>query len=493
MTTRRIIGPANRGQSQAAPRPERQERRPAVNPVVPSAPDAERALIGSLLLPSALQPLAVDECAKMVDDKSFLNPAWACAWRSIWRRAGGGDAADPILVAEDCERDPEWPGGVSALSLLIGAFDGATVVSNAPWYARQVFAASHRRRVIETAGRVAAEAYQHAGDPEELQKSVSHAWAALDIMLAETETGQLGPVFDQLEADAAAGIAAGWQTGFTCIDEWIGGCVPGHIWVLGGYSNVGKSMLACALAIGLAEHGAKVAVVSLEMTAKQLAIRLLAGKVGASAAFRYQVKPGRPPATWTDAEREAVRDARQVIERIHVYQSVRTLEGVQSVARRGEYDVVIVDYGQLIEVQNMREYEANTHAARGLQALAKRAPCTVIALSQVSQEHQRLGKDDSVFGFKGSGAWAEVADLGLMLTRDKATPEILDLAAVKNRHGLNAAAGAKAQLRTDKATGALFEVLTAPMPTAPLAYPRGEPVTTWTERHDRDKDTGEVW
>ncbi|MBK7782347.1 MAG: hypothetical protein IPJ58_16550 [Ardenticatenia bacterium] len=219
--TRRIIGPAGGIPYQTPPRherPERQERRPAVNPVVPSAPDAERALIGSLLLEGA-SSLAVDECARMVDHMSFLNPAWACAWRSIWQRAGGGDAIDPILVAEDCERDAEWPGGVAALSLLIGAADGATVVSNAPWYARQVFAAAHRRRVIETAGRVAAEAYQHAGDPEELQKSVSHAWAALDIMLAETETGQLGPVFDQLEADAAAGIAAGWQTGFTCIDE----------------------------------------------------------------------------------------------------------------------------------------------------------------------------------------------------------------------------------------------------------------------------------
>ena len=495
MTTRRVITRGEPRQVQPRQAPARQQQ-PRPQPLVPSAPDAERALIGSLLMEGA-SAVAVDACSKMVDPTSFLNPAWSCAWRSIWRRAGGGDAIDPILVAEDCERDEEWPLGTAALSLLIGAADGATVIANAPWYARQVFAAAHRRRVIETAGKVAAEAYQHAGDPEELQKSVSHAWAALDIMLAETETGQLGPVFDQLEADAAAGIAAGWQTGFACIDEWIGGCVPGHIWVLGGYSNVGKSFMACGLANGLADHGARVALISLEMTAAQLAVRLLAGRVGASAAFRYQVRPGRPPATWTDAERAAVAAARLAIqERIHVYQSVRTLEGVQSVARRGGYDVVIVDYGQLMEVQNIKsEYEANTTAARGLQALAKRAPCTVIALSQVSQEHQRLGKDDTVFGFKGSGAWAEVADLGLMLTRDKATPEILDLAAAKNRHGMNAQSGARAQLRMDKATGALIEVLTAPAVMSPTrtAYPAGEPVTTWIDRQDRDNDTREVW
>ena len=433
MTTRKVTPK----QPPAAPR--------ASSPLVPSAPDAERALIGALLLEGA-SSLAVDECARMVDHTSFLNAAWACAWRSIWRRAGSGDAIDPILVSQDCESDTEWPIGVSALSALIGAADGATVISNAPWYARQVFAAAHRRRVIETAARVAAEAYQHAGDPETLQQSVSKTWAALDIMLSETETGDLRPVFEQLEKDAAAGIAAGWQTGMNCLDDWIGGCIPGHIWILGGYSNVGKSWAACTIANGLADNGAKVAMVSLEMTAGQLAVRLLAGRVGASAAFRYQVRPGRPPATWTDAERVAVGAAREAIQsRIHVFQSVRTLEGVQSVARRGGYDVVIVDYGQLMEMTGAKsEYDANTTAARGLQALAKRAPCTVIALSQVSQEHQRLGNSDAVFGFKGSGAWAEVADLGLMLTRDKTTPDILELAAVKNRHGLNAASGAKA-------------------------------------------------
>ena len=473
----------------AAPAHQAARRKPSAAPLVPSAPDAERSLIGALLLEGAT-PGTVDDCARMVEPASFLQPAWACAWRSIWKRAGAGDAIDPVLVAEDCEADPEWPGGAAALSLLIGATGGAVLSSHAPWYARQVFAAAHRRRVIETASRVAAEAYQHAGEPEELQASVSKAWAALDIMLAETETGALGPVFDSLEAQARAGLPLGQPTGMRCLDEWIGGCVPGHIWILGGYSNVGKSMLACALANGLADHGVRVAVVSLEMTAAQMAVRLLAGRVGASAAFRYQVKPGRPPATWNDAERIAVEDARDVIEEyIHVYQSVRTLEGVQSVARRGGYDVVIVDYGQLLEVSGARsEYEGNTAAARGLQALAKRAECTVIALSQLSQEHQRLGRDDAVFGFKGSGAWSEVADLGLMLTRDKATPEVLDLAAVKNRHGLNAAAGAKAQFRVDKSTGALTEIVPHQPPPARQPYANGEPVVPWSDRAERVAD-----
>ena len=148
------------------------------------------------------------------------------------------------------------------------------------------------------------------------------------------------------------------------------------------------------------------------------------------------------------------------------------------------YDVVIVDYGQLMEVTGAKsEYDANTTAARGLQSLAKRAPCTVIALSQVSQEHQRLGSADTVFGFKGSGAWAEVADLGLMLTRDKTTPDVLELAAAKNRHGLNAASGAKARLKMDRLSGSLSEIVDLP---SIAAYPKGEPVAPWIDREDEE-------
>ena len=142
MTTRKVVARAGAPMPDAFPPRKAPLRQPSVNPLVPSAPDAERALIGSLLIEGA-SAAAVDECSKMVDHTSFLNPAWACAWRSIWRRAGGGEPIDPILVSQDCESDPDWPGGALALSLLIGAADGATVVGNAPWYARQVFGAAH--------------------------------------------------------------------------------------------------------------------------------------------------------------------------------------------------------------------------------------------------------------------------------------------------------------------------------------------------------------
>jgi hypothetical protein len=92
MTTTRVI---RRGDSKPQPRqPVRTQ------PLVPSAPDAERALIGSLLIEGA-SALAVDECARMVDHTSFLQPAWACAWRSIWRRVlgGMGDHRRPVRRA----------------------------------------------------------------------------------------------------------------------------------------------------------------------------------------------------------------------------------------------------------------------------------------------------------------------------------------------------------------------------------------------------------
>lgn len=488
MTTRRVIprGEPRRAQAREPRQVQRQQPRP--QPLVPSAPDAERALIGALLIEGA-SVAVVDECGQMVDHTSFLTSAWACAWRSIWRRAKSDELIDLVLVAEDCEVDPEWPEGVRALSLLVGAVDGSTVPSSAMGYAKMVADRAYQRKVIDTAAKLSATAYQHDGTSAELAEDIASTWAALDVVRAETETGELGPVFDEMVALAERGVSAGWTTGIRVIDEWVGGVLPGYVWTIGGFSGLGKTWLACALANGLADSGARVAFASLEMTAEQLLVRLLSNRVGASSAFRLQPRPGRSPATWTADEMRSLLDAKAQIEQgIHVFTSARTLSSINSMARRGEYDVVIVDYGQLVEVPTAHgEVESNSLAARGLQALAKKAGCAVIILSQVSNEHVRLGKSDMAHGFKGSGAWGEVADVGLMLRRDNAAPELLEIAARKNRFGIDESAGAVARMRMDKATGALHEVLSAPMP-----QPRREPVAAWSDREPRD-DTGGNW
>lgn len=494
MTTRRIVGPAARP-AQA----QRQGRRPSSSPLVPSASDAEQALIGALLIEGGETAQLVDECAQFVDVDSFLSPVWACAWRSLWSRAGCGDPVDPVIVAGDMERDVLWPDGAAygPLTHLTMAIEHAPISRNAPHYARQVQQAAYRRRVISMAAQVSMQAYQHAGDPTELQRSIASQWQALDLLVAETETGELAPVFDDMLRMAESGVAPGWQTGIGVIDDWVGGAMPGFVWMLAGFSGLGKSWMACALANGLADAGARVGFASLEMSQEQLLVRLLANRVGAASAYRLQPRPGRKPATWTGEELAALRDASaRVSAGIRIFTGARTLQAIESMTRRGAFDVVIVDYGQLIEVPEARtEIETYNRAAHGLQSLAKRANCCVIVLSQVSNEYAREGATSQTHGLKGSGNWGAVADVILMLRRNKDDPQIMDLAATKNRFGLDEHGGATTKIRMDKTTGALSEVGSPPTAASAYAsaYPVGEPSIPWMERREQALEAQEAW
>lgn len=489
MTTRRVI-PREPRQTQARePRQAQRQQQPRMQPLVPSAPDAERALIGSLLIAGADAAL-VDECARMIDHTSFLNPAWACAWRSIWRRAGSGEAFDVVLVSEDCERDEEWPQGAAPMSALFHAAEGAETVAYATWYAKEVADRAYQRRVIATAATLAAKAYQHDGSQADLAAAIAKEWEALDVVRAEMETGDLGPVFARLRGQVESGI----PTGMNLLDEWSGGAIRKRMWTIVGYSGVGKTWLACSIINGLVDAGAKVGFASLEMSPDDLVIRMLAGRVGPSSAYRFNPRRrSDAPPTWSADELAAIDVAERRLEGgLKIFEEARTLPAIESVARRGGFDVLVVDYGQLVELSSSRdEYQDQTRVAQGLRALAKKANCTVIVLSQISEATARTEGGGPISG-KGTGAWRAVSDLLLWIRKDKDSKDRVILSANKNRFGPDEAAGATTMLHMDTVSGVLREMSMPTMPAPTRPYPAGEPVTPWSDRESRD-NTGEVW
>lgn len=472
--------------------------RPAVLParLAPSAPDAEQALIGALLLAGCGPDVGriVSECLPLLQDGALLNPVWSAAWRSIQRRALGGESVDLVLVAADIERDPDGLlAGISPDEVNAALFRAGEVVpaySHAQDYAVTIHREHLRRSAIELAGETARRAYQHTGSAADLHAEIAADWMKLDALLSESETGDSGAILARMRADAAAGVARGRLTGMAFVDRWIGGCVPGHVWTLGGSTSVGKTWLACSLINGLIDNGARVGFISLEMPAEELMIRILAGRVGPSIAYRFKRTPGDGPATWSRDEMARLAEAEaSLADGLRIFERVRSLPGIQSCVRKGGYDVAVVDYGQLIEVPGLsKEYEVNTAAAHGLQSLSKTAGCTIIVTSQVSQQHVRTGDADDAMGFKSSGAWGEIADLGLMLRRDKDNPAVLQVSARKNRHGPDWRAGSVVSLDMDRVTGLLSEKLSPFMASGQTGRAVPDHPTPFNERAERRAD-----
>jgi len=228
----------------------------------------------------------------------------------------------------------------------------------------------------------------------------------------------------------------GLPTGFKFLDGIYAQYIPGHIWVMGAYTSVGKTAMMVQKICNLIKTGTcpHIVVVSTEMTEAQLTARVLANLTGVHS---QRILSGN----YRNAE-EADSVAKQMAMLrtvpLKIYDDIYTLGDIENTFRKadlhGGVEVGFVDYIQNCRVPKASsEYEAGTILAKGLQKLAKDVSCTLICLSQVSNDVGRGNTDQ--LEFKGSGAWAAVADVGIYLHRRKDDKYALLYDIKKNRHG----------------------------------------------------------
>ena len=221
------------------------------------------------------------------------------------------------------------------------------------------------------------------------------------------------------------------------LDALIGGFVPGHLWVVGGFSSTGKSAAVVNMVYDILRAKKWAGVFSLEMTQEQYLIRLLSIATGVSqndiknrAFFGHEaVDIMRRAEGWVSTAP------------MRVYDTSYRLQDIRSKAIQMKeitgLDVMIVDFIQNVYVTGDEISDARATILE-LQNLAKELDCTVIALSQVSNEYAKMegAAKSNFYSFKGHGAIRDAADVAVMLRRDRRnTPGIMDFDVVKHRHG----------------------------------------------------------
>lgn len=218
-----------------------------------------------------------------------------------------------------------------------------------------------------------------------------------------------------------------------------GGMAPGHFWVIGGFSSVGKSAVAVNLAIdAMMARDKKVAIVSIEMTQEQYLQRLLSAMSGVpQRALRDRITlPFDDGAALKRAEDKLSKGNIRIVDTLYRMDQIRAY----ATKRKQEdgLDVIMVDFIQNVVVKG-EEFDDARNVALELQRLAKDLSCTVIGFSQVSNEMAKRdadGGDRNFYSFKGHGAIRDAADLAIMLRRDRyGNASTLEMTVVKNRHG----------------------------------------------------------
>ncbi|MBU1378109.1 MAG: replicative DNA helicase [Alphaproteobacteria bacterium] len=407
----------------------------------PSNVEAEQALLGALLYDNA----AFERLGDHLQPAHFYEPFHQRLFQAISTNIRKGQLAEPILLAEQFNRDPAFEelGGVRYMADLV---DRAPPAANAPDYANAIYDLALRRDLIRIGGEISTTAQQGDADMD-ARDQIESAEQQL-YQLAETggvSSGFVnfadalrGAVAMAAEAHSRDGGLAGLSTGLIDMDQKIGGMHPSDLMILAARPSMGKTSLACNIAFDVARNyawepqpdgskktvrGGVVAFFSLEMSAEQLAMRLLAEASGVSG---DRLRKGEIDAM----EFGRIRDAALEIQEAPLYIDATggiTLAKLVARARRLKrmmgLDLVIVDYLQLITTgaggpeNRVQEVSMIT---QGLKALAKELSVPVLALSQLSRQvENREDKKPQLSDLRESGSIEQDADMVMFVYREE--------------------------------------------------------------------------
>jgi replicative DNA helicase len=215
----------------------------------------------------------------------------------------------------------------------------------------------------------------------------------------------------------------GTPTGYKDLDDITAGLQPGELIIIAGRPSMGKT----ALALNIAEHvavdnGIPVAIFSMEMSASQLAARVL-GSI--SRIDQHKLRTGRlDDREWSQLS-EGMGKLHEAPIFIDESGGLNALE-VKARARRlkrqyGKLGLIVIDYLQLMSATSSGENRATeiSEISRSLKALAKEIDAPIVALSQLSRAvDQRPDKRPIMSDLRDSGAIEQDADVVLFLYRE---------------------------------------------------------------------------
>ncbi|MER6249347.1 DnaB-like helicase C-terminal domain-containing protein [Streptomyces griseorubiginosus] len=423
--------------------------------VPPQDLDAEQSVIGSLLLSGTPSSTSYRYFGEITDTgisaEEYYRPAHQMIHRAICTLHAAREPVDPVTVAAALTECGEINkvGGASYLHACIQAVPTA---ANGAQYAEIVRAKAYRRAVIESAQRILQYAYSEEGDEAEVRELVEQQLT--EIIAGTPGLQQAPPAVGDLYLDYIAdlekiqeGRQVGLTYGFADLDMVTSGMQPGNVTVVAAQSGIGKSTLALNAAVAAAKTGAKAMFSSLEMSSTELMQKIAAAE-GKIALHHLTHKGGLTVEGWETVRRLGVELFQTLPLRVYRPDGASLWDitsAARACARADGLDLLVVDYVQLVEVEqsrNITREQAVASVSRGLKNLAVELDCHVIALSQLNDDglmrESRAIKNDASVVIKVERPDAD----------DPESPRAgeVDLVVEKNRFGPTARVTVAAQL-----------------------------------------------
>ena len=393
--------------------------------VPPQSVEAEQAVLGGLML----APDAYDRIADQLTEHDFYRRDHQLIYRAIRELAEKNKPFDAVTLGEWFESQDlaeQVAGGAYLIELASTTPSAANIVA----YAEIVRDKAVLRKLIEVGTGIVNDGFQPDGrDSSEILSSAEQQVFAIAEAGARGRTDfvpvnkALSEAFDVLQTRYAnGGTVTGLPTGYTELDELTAGLQPTDLIIVAARPAMGKTTLA----LNMAEHAAirtrkAVAVFSMEMSASQLALRLISsnGRVNAQRLRSGQLEDE----DWsrvTSAIR-MLRDAKIFIDDTPSLSPDVLRAKARRLKREHDLGLIVVDYLQLMVVPGNNENRATeiSEISRSLKHLAKELNVPVIALSQLNRSlESRADKRPVMADLRESGAIEQDADVIVFIYRD---------------------------------------------------------------------------
>ncbi|HEX5774809.1 MAG TPA: replicative DNA helicase [Candidatus Paceibacterota bacterium] len=415
--------------------------------VPPQSLDAERALLGALLL----KPDAIHDIADAVRADSFYAEKHRLIYEAMRELVDRGEPIDVLSLSERLQANGalERVGGRAYLAELAGS---APAPGNFHHYAELVGRKHLMRSLIDASYEITESAYDDARDTVEVLDDAEKKIMAIGNSSAVHKfvalADKVGDAWERIEAlSQNDGAIRGVPTGFPDLDSLLSGLHKSDLIILAARPSMGKTSLALDIARNAAvKNNVPVGIFSLEMSSEQLVDRMLAAE---SYINSWKMRTG---AIHAEEDFGKIRDALETLSKAPIFiddKPGNNILAMRAVARRLKRErgigLIVVDYLQLMSPTSTKASDSMvqqvTEISRSLKSLARELEVPVLALSQLSRAVEQRGGKPRLSDLRDSGSIEQDADVVMFIHReDKINkesdrPNIAEILIEKHRNG----------------------------------------------------------
>lgn len=416
---------------------------------MPFSLEAEQSVLGSILI----DPECFPEIASMLKSDDFYLESHAAIYLAMQDLFLQSRTIDVVTLIDALVKNGVYGTGDEGRKYIKIIAEIVPSAANVKDYAKIVRDKNILRRLIGVCSEISDTAYSEQDDVTHLLDSAEQAIFAIaennetkgfthirEAILANYEHIKL------LKTDKAA--AAGQPTGFSDLDKVLVGMGPGDLILVGARPGMGKTSFTMNVATKVAQYSKKaVCVFSLEMSAEQLASRMLSSEALVDS---YALRSGN----LSNDDWEKLARASSMLSECEILiddTAGMTVTGMKAKLRRVKnLGLVVIDYLQLMQSDRRIESRVNEVAeiSRNLKLLAKDLRVPIITCAQLSRgPESRTDKRPMLSDLRDSGAIEQDADVVMFLYRDEyydaadkkdGIQNTAEIIVAKNRHGSTA-------------------------------------------------------